>query len=205
MDYLKKAVGRMLKSVSSMTKGEMKMKKMIIGLVMVMMLAAGSAMANPDGVEVCVTPGVSLTLLAPTTYYSFGVVDLATSSGAVASVALENDSNCSVVVAKAITTNSGGWANANPATDDVYLLYVVALSTQPGFGATNGDLHANTMFADGTGSNSLTNDVGTAIELDAQGQANENTTLWFAIDMPTTSGSSDRQFIDTLFTATAAN
>ncbi|MEA2081484.1 MAG: hypothetical protein U9O97_01910, partial [Elusimicrobiota bacterium] len=53
MDYLKKAVGRMLKGassavadVSSMTKGEMKMKNKMIGLVMVMMLAAGSAFAG---------------------------------------------------------------------------------------------------------------------------------------------------------------
>jgi len=209
-----KAVGRTLKSVSSavadvssLTKGEMKMKKMIIGLMMVMMLAAGSAFAAPDNVAVQVTviPGVSLTLTAGATCYNFKQVNLATSSGAVTSVAVENESNCAVDVAKEITANSGDWANASATAPDVYTLYVVALSTQPGFGATNGNLDALCKFADGTTPNSLTNDVGAAIELGADGQLTSGTTLWFAIDMPTTSGSSAAQYIDTKFTATAAN
>ncbi|PKM99483.1 MAG: hypothetical protein CVU78_06050 [Elusimicrobia bacterium HGW-Elusimicrobia-2] len=203
MDCLKKAPPRragvvgMLKSVSSLTKGENKMSKKLIGLVVVMMLAAGTAMAVDESVvTVTVTPtGLSVSLTPPTTTYAFGDVAVQTSSGALTPITLTNNGSVGVTLKKNIGVEPAAWTAGATAAPNVYVLYVATSTTQPSYV----DLAANCKYAASLASNNLTDAAGFGggvVDYD------DKVVLWFAIDMPTTSGSSSAQTIVTHIDAT---
>lgn len=208
MDCSKKAPPRragvvgMLKSVSSMTNGEMKMKNKMIGLVMVMMLAAGTAFAadNVD-VSVTVTPGVTLTLTVSATTYAFGIVNLSVSSGAVSAqtVTLTNGGDVAINVQKKVQTEPAAWTAGAAKAANVYALYVTTSAAQPAYGTNNAGFNASCLFLASNASNALTSITAGTSVIAAAGTAR----LWFGIDMPTSSSSSAAQRIITRFTAIA--
>jgi len=205
-----KAVGRMLKSASSavadassLTKGEMKMKKMIIGLVMVMMLAAGSAFAatgDPLAVDLYVTPGsVTAELTIATTWYNFGTVDLAAStSPANAIITIENSGTGGITVTKQITSEFTGWTAeaTDPAADtDKYRLYLGTSSV-----AVSADSWTAECVAT-TGALALTGAGGTtAVSIPATGA--DSVDIHAQLDMPGFTGVSTQKTAVVTFDAT---
>ena len=178
------------------------MKNKIIGLVMVMMLAAGTAFADQATTEVVaiyVTPGnVTASLTALTTFYNFGTVNLNTSSGSVTAIALQNDSASTVSMEKAIMSVSAATNLAYPpvAQDDFALYCVGDSAAQPVasvFGATH-------QFTNTSGTyDTLANTAGTDITAVPVGTA---TTTWYKITMPSSVSSSAQRKFDLQFRAT---
>lgn len=200
MDCLRMVVGRMLKGVSSMTKGELKMKNKIIGLVMVMMLAAGTAFAAQDTAEVdiYVTPGnVTASLTALTTWYNFGTVNLAASSHSVTGVVLQNGSASTVLMEKSITALSLGALVYPPAAQDDIALYCLGdAATMPApasFGATH-------EFTNVTGTYDTLADSAAADIIAVP--VGKGTTTWYKITMPSSVSSSAQRKFDLTFRAT---
>ena len=215
MDCLKKVVaclfgrqGRVLstylvgkKSVSSMTKGESTMKNRMIGLVMVMMLAAGTAFAaDTEVVDIYVTPGaVAASLLANPTWYNFGIVNLTASSNTAVAMTLTNNGSCGCTVQGEISANPSDWTAtaANPVTlANQYRLWVGTATSRVGLngfdaacnlGALNNPINLCNASG-GTGGGTIIPDA--------------SVNLWFQIDMPQDTNNSDERKAQVTFTAT---
>ncbi len=204
MDYLKKAVGMMLKSVSSMTKGEMKMKKMIIGLVAIMMLVAGNVFAAAtEVVTLSVTPETAASILATADTYNFGTVNLAISTNSYVAIVLSNDGDCGVTVQAEISSDFTGWdaqaADPSAAGTDVYSLYVGTAAAEVALEGFNALCNLET----------LSNKINVCNASDGKGGGTMLVTdtynVWFQLDMPLNTSNSAAKSCNVTFTATAAN
>ena len=110
MDLVKKKdVGRMMKSVSSKTKGESTMSKKIIGLVAVGMLFVGSAFAATNqNVVLTITPDVgTVAITVDDASILFGTVGVSKSSAPAQKVVITNASAGGISITKQVTSISG--------------------------------------------------------------------------------------------------
>ena len=172
------------------------MKNKIIGLVMVMMLAAGTAMAtSTDTINVLVTPIVAEGISVTETEYDFGNVAVNTSSGATAGCTLTNSGTVGVTLKKEIYGNPAGWTAAGGPAADVYTLLVATATAKP----TYASLHANCTFGALNAKTTLTNASGTGGGVLPVGSA---VNLWFAIEMPHSSETSSQKTIQVRFICT---
>ena len=177
------------------------MKNKIIGLVMVMMLAAGTAFAaDTQVVDIYVTPGnVAASLTASPTWYNFGIVNLTASSNTAVAMALTNDGSCGCTVQGEISANPSDWkaTDADPVgLANQYRLWVgtaaarVALNSFDALcnlGALNNPINLCNASG-GTGGGTIIPDA--------------SVNLWFQIDMPQDTNNSDERKAQVTFTAT---
>jgi hypothetical protein len=212
MDYLKIVIGKILKNISSLTKGENKMSKKIIGLVMVMMLAAGAAFAAGEtgtvDVDVYVTPGgISVTLTAAATFYNFGTIDVNTSSNSATAINLANGSDVSVNMDKTITAINGGGTivlvNAAPTAQNEFRLRCVEHTARATSDAAYGNAAADFSTTLGTYNNLTSSGTATQVVLGANGEADADDDVWFRIDMPSTVDDSTERKFDVTYQGTA--
>lgn len=177
------------------------MKNKMIGLVMVMMLAAGTAFAAlTETVDILVTPGaVAASLLANPVSYNFGTVNLTVSSNSAVAMTLTNDGSGGCTITKQISVEMTGWTAtaADPAgLADQYRLYCGTATSRVSLDA----FHANCILGVLSSPTALSNAAnGTSIGTLAPSAA---VNLWFQIDMPLTTTTSTEKTGTLTFTAT---
>jgi len=190
MDLLKKGnVGRMLKSVSLEAKGEIKMTKKILAVVLGVVMLAGVAKADsPKYFNLTVTCEPALSVWVGASTYGFGSVGANTASLATTSLAVINDSDgrtekysvaASDAQHKPGAATPKNWDLADTAAADVYTLSAKFNTVQPAdFEGGNFELTNAAITCNGT---LLAGDqTGNDIAADTQND------LWFRIKTPTT-------------------
>ena len=183
------------------------MKNRMIGLVMVMMLAAGTAFAaDTEVVDIYVTPGaVAANISVNPASYNFGTVALSVSSGSQTGVAITNEGVVGLTLAKEITDDAldgtcesvaAAPANAN----EFFLRCIESGAIQPADSAFIVNCSTfRVLNGDGNGANSLVNLAGTNVSL----ALGKSCTTWYKIDMPGSVDTFDSRQIRLTFTATA--
>ena len=188
------------------------MKNKIIGLVMVMMLAAGTAFAVGEtgmkDVDVYVTPGgITVTLTANPTWYNFGVVNVNTSSSSATAITLANTSAVSVNMDKTIAVITGGGTivlvNAAPNAENEFRLRCVEKIGRATLNTDFADASADFSTTLNTYNNLTTAGGSTQVVLDADGGADYSDDIWFQIDMPDTVNDSTQRKFDITYRGTA--
>ena len=183
------------------------MKNKIIGLVMVMMLAAGTAFAaDTEVVDIYVTPGaVAANISVNPASYDFGTVDLSVSSGSQTGVAITNEGVVGLTLAKAITNDALGGtcesvAAAPSLANEFFLRCIENGATQPADSAFTVNCSTfRVSGGNGNGANPLVNLAGANVSLGLDGHC----TTWYKIDMPGSVDTFDSRQIRLTFTATA--
>ena len=188
------------------------MKNRMIGLVMVMMLAAGTAFAAGEtgtvDVDVYVTPGgITVSLTASPTYYNFGVVDVNTSSNSATAITLANTSAVSVNMDKTVHAINGGGTivlvAAAPAAENEFRLRCVEKATRATLDTDFGDASADFSTALDTYNNLTSAGGAVQVVLDASGGTDSSDDVWFQIDMPATVNDSTQRKFDITYRGTA--
>ena len=178
----------------------MKRMKGVLALAALVGLAAGRAWATntPANGTVTVTPVANVSLTLPTTTYSFGTVSVGVSTVSTAGLTLTNNGQVGVTVNKQITADPSGWTGGTSAGADAYVLYVATSAAQP----APGSFVSATQLGAVSNSTALTGTSATTPTLSPTG-GGASVTLWFKLDMPTTTSSQAQKEISLRFTGAA--
>ena len=165
-------------------KGGVKMKKLIIGLMVVgiMGLMAGTGEAATDDVKInlFITPIVTTSLTVSPTYYSFGSVDVETSTGSVSALTLTNDGDIDIKIEKEMLEDGDAWDVTRSSTsENGFVLWAMVSVGQPSHAAFVAGVSS---FSDAglNQLNDLTETGGAQVEM----SKDETRNLWFRLDMP---------------------
>jgi hypothetical protein len=172
------------------------MSRKLLVLMVLVLSSASLALAGTADVNIHVTPGVTTTLTAETTYYNFNSVNVAQSSHSITGIVLVNAGSVQVDLEKAFT-DDGSYTMADPVdgNNEVLLWCVGNETSMPSigvFGASHKFDTAQDTF------NDLTTSGGALIQL----VGGAKTTTWYRIDMPPTVTNSDPLTIKIQFQST---
>ena len=185
---------RTVEKSSKNKKGGVKMKELIIGLVVVglvgMMAGMGMAASTDTHINLYVTPIVITSLTISSTFYNFGLVDAATSTGSVSALTLTNNGNIDISVEKEVTFDDDWDIKLSSTTKDGFILWAMVSAGQPSHLAFENGLSSFSNVALDT-PNNLTDTTGTQVSM----SKDENKDLWFRLDMPYSLSTGDEQKI----------
>ena len=172
---------------SKKTKGGIKMRKLIIGMMvvgLVGMMAGGVQGASTDAADInlFITPIVTVILDVSPTYYDFGSVEMETSTKTLNALAMTNDGNVGFTVEKAVW-DDGGWdVTASSTTTDGFDLWAMVNNTQPTL--ANFVTAVSSFNESGTGNDTYMNALTDITPAQVEMSPTDTENLWFRIDMP---------------------
>lgn len=185
-------------------------RRIIIGLVVVVLLGGVAFAATTDDVTLTVTPGgVGVTITATPNSYAFGTVNLSLSSASVTGILLSNTGTVGAAMDKKvqdITSAGTAWslAVATGASNKTVLwcFSQETLASIADFGTVGSYDSSKASFvvaAVPTAYNALKDSSGNAVTINA----GKGATTWYRIDVPNTVSASDAQSIVVRFLGTA--
>ena len=181
---------------SKKIKGGVKMKKLIVGLMVVGMLGVMAGMgeaAVTDDVKInlFITPVVITSLTVSPTYYYFGSVNVDSSTGSITALVLTNDGDIDVTIEKEMLADGDDWdITLSSSVENGFRLWAMVSDNQPD----------HTAFETGVSSfskanlstlNDLTDTTGTLVTM----SKDETNNMWFRLDMPYAVSVTDEQKI----------
>ena len=179
------------------------MKKLILGLMVVGLLGvmAGTGMAqttDTNDIDLYVTPIVITSITVSPTFYNFGDVNVATSTGSASALTLTNDGDIEVAITKEITVSDGWYVTRSSSAEDGFDLWAMISQTQP----THAQFENTFASFSKTGlgvENILPDTSGNQIVMSKA----ESNNMWFRLDMPYSVSLSGEQKIEVQLTATS--
>ena len=187
---------------SKKTKGGVKMKKLLLGLMVVgfvgLMAGAGEAATDTNDIDLYVTPVVETSLTVSPTYYDFGDVDVGVSTGSVSALVLTNDGDIEITIKKEITSDDGWYITRSSSAEDGFDLWAMVSVDQPNHAAFENTFASFSKTGLGV-ENILPDTSGTQISM-SKGETNN---MWFRMDMPYAVTESREQKIEIQLTATS--
>ena len=187
---------------SKKTKGGVKMKKLLLGLMVVgligLMAGAGEAATDTNDIDLYVTPVVETSLTVSPTYYDFGDVDVGVSTGSASALVLTNDGDIEITIKKEITSDDGWYITRSSSAEDGFDLWAMVSVDQPNHAAFENTFAS--FSKTGLGAENILPDTGgTQISM----SKDETNNLWFRLDMPYSVSESREQKIEIQLTATS--
>ena len=178
------------------------MKKLIVVLMVVgllgMMAGTGEAATDTNDIDLYVTPVVITSLTVSPTFYSFGNVNVAVSTGSVSALVLTNDGDIEIVITKEVTGDDGWYISRSSSAEDGFDLWAMVSDNQPTHADFENTFASFSKAALGT-ENILPYTTGTQVIM----SKDETNNMWFRLDMPYAASQSREQKIQIQLTATS--